>query len=271
MRETCVVKLSISKAWDETSAFVASEFRLLAPVVAALLFLPGVVAQLVTPPPTAGVESSPLSLLLFFVSAVLGVVGQLSVSRLALGHRERLGEVIKTAAQRAPAYVGAVMLFVLPFSALLALLYAPMQAAVASKDQGQALIFSLATLVVLVAFIVAFSRFLLNAPIAAAEKGGSMAILKRGLALTKGNVLRLLGAALLFIIGGAVASYAVEVAVGTVVKLLLGPADPLTLPLLIIASATEAVQAAILTLFSVMFARLYAQRLAVTGVPNSGM
>jgi len=268
-----VVKLSISKAWDETSAFVASEFRLLAPLALALLFLPGVVAELVTPPPKAGiVDASPVSLLLFFASAVLGVIGQLSVSRLALGHRERLGESIGHAARRAPAYIGAVMLFVLPFSLLLGLFYTPMQAAVKSADRGMALIFSLATLVVLVAFIIAFSRFLLNGPVAAAESGGSVAILKRGLALTKGNVLRLLGAALLFIIGGEIASYAAEVSIGTVVKLLLGPPEPLTLPLLIIASATGAVQAAILTLFSVLFARLYAQRVALaSGVPNSGM
>ena len=267
------MKLSISTAWDETSAFVASELRLLAPLALALLFLPGVVAALVTPPPKAGiVDTSPLSLLLFFVSAVLGVIGQLSVSRLALGHRERLGESIGHAVRRAPSYIGAVMLFVLPFSVLLGLLYTPMQAAVANANRGLALVLSLATLVVLVAFIIAFSRFLLNGPIAAAEGGGSVTILKRGLALTKGNVLRLLGAAVLFIIGGEVASYAVEVAIGTVVKLLLGPPELLTLPQLIIASATGAVQAVILTLFSVLFARLYAQRVAAaTGVPTSGM
>ena len=259
-----MAKLSISKAWDETSAFVAGELRLLAPLALALLFLPGVVAQIAAPPPKVGMaDASPLSLVLFFASAVLGVIGQLAIARLALGRRERLGNSIRQAARRAPAYIGAVFLFALPFSLLLALLYPPMQAAVVRGNRGMALIFALATLVVLVAFIIAFSRFLLNGPVAAVESGGPVAILKRGLTLTKGQVLRLLGAVLLFIIGGEVASYAVEVAVGSVVTLLLGPPEPLTLPLLIIASATGAVQAAILSLFSILFARLYAQRVAV--------
>ena len=230
--------ISISTAWEETTAFVAREFRLLVPLVAALLFLPSVVADLAAPPSgTSTANAPPLYLFLFVLSALVGVVGQLAIVRLALGHRERLGDSIGHAARRTPAYVGAVMLFAFPFTLLFGLLAGPMQAAAKAGNQGLALVFALAITILFVAFVILFVRFLLNGSIAAVEAGGPVAILKRGLALTRGNALRLFGAVLLFLIGGAIATYAVTVAVGSLATLLLGPPEPLSVPALLEAIA----------------------------------
>jgi hypothetical protein len=269
-----LTKLSISRAWEETTAFVASETRLLVPLALALLFLPGVIAGLAAPRGQADLNDSPALLLLFFAEVLIGVIGQIAIARLALGHRETLGEALRHAVLRLPALVGSALLVILPISLALGMAMGAAGAVVKGGSNANpilALLLLLVLTVLLVALIIVGSRCLLNTAIAAVEPGGALYILKRGFALTRGQVLRLLGAALLFAIGGAVAIVALTSVVGLGVTLALGKPEPWTVAALLIAVAGAAAQAVLGTLFTICFARLYAQRATEAGVPSSGI
>lgn len=266
--------LSISKAWEETAAFIQRETRLLVPLALALLFLPSVLVALAAPRGKADLDGSPLNIALFLIELLAGVVGQIAIARLALGHREPLGEIIGHSARRLPALLGAALLVMLPLSFALA---AALGAAGVVTQKGSAAnpvagtLLLLAMIVLLVALIIVVTRFLLTTAAAAVEPGGPIRLIKRGFELTRGQVLRLLGTALLFVIGGGIATIALASIVGLGVMLTLGKPEPWTVAALLIALAGSAAQALFATLFTTCFARLYAQRTAVAGVPSSAI
>ena len=265
-----MARLSISNAWQETSAFLARETRLLVPLALALLFLPGVIAGLAAPNgrPT-DMEASGTFLLLFFLEVLIGAIAQLAIARLALGHREQLGESIRHAAMRLPAYVGALLIVGLPLSFLLGAAIAVARGLVKGVSPGLALVVLIVIILLSAALIIAAVRCLLNTAIASVEPGGPLRLLKRGFALTRGQALRLLGAALLFLIGGGIATVALTSAVGAIVLLALGPPQPWTVAALLVAIVGAAAQAAFGVVFTVFFARVYAQRVAEPSVPSS--
>ncbi len=270
-RETGVTRLSVSQAWDETRAFVVHEARVLAPLGLALLFLPAAMAGLAAPAERGATPTASQVYLAFIALQVLiGIVGQIAISRLALGHRERIGDSIGHAVRRMPAYVGAALLFAVPVSIALALVMTAATAVSKAGNQGLSLLVLVLLTLMIVGLLILFARFSLSTAIASVEGGGPVTILKRGLTVTRGQVLRLLGTAMLFLIGGGLAVYAVTVAFGSLVTLLLGPPEPLTVSLLLIAVARAAVQAAVGVVFTVLLARLYAQRVVAPGVPSSG-
>ena len=266
--------LSISRAWEETTSFVARETRLLVPLALALLFLPSVIAALAAPRGRVDLDGSPLNISLFVAQLLLGLVGQVAIARLALGHREPLGQVIGHSAKRLPALLGAAVIVMLPLSIALV---ATMGGATAITRQGSgaspvaALLLLLALTILVVALIIVMARFLLATAIASVEPGGPLHILKRAFDLTRGQVLRLIGAALLFLVGGGVATIALTSVVGLLVTLALGKPEPWSVAALLLGLAESAGQALFATLFTVCFARLYAQRAAVPGVPSSGI
>lgn len=267
-----MTKLSISQAWDETSAFIARETRLLVPIALAFLFLPPLILTLVMPPmKPEDVGQSGITLVVLFVQLLISGAGQIAIARLALGHRERLGETIGHAFRRTLPYIASILIIAVPISFLLLTASTISRAMVAQGNRPVGIIVALITIVLLVVLVVAIVRCVLNIAVAAVEPGGPVAILKRGFLLTKGQVLRLLGTVVLILIGGATAVYAVTVVVGTVVTLLLGKPEPLTVAALLIALAGTAVQAALITAFTVVCARLYAQRAAVSGAPSSAI
>ena len=264
-----MTRLSISKAWDEAVVFMTSETRLLVPLALALLFLPGVVTGLVAPGGVPADAPGP-GLLLMFAELLIGAVGQLAIARLALGHREQLGASIRHATLRLPSYVGALLLVAVPLSLLLGVTTSVARALPKGGNPAIATILLLVMTILLVGLVIVMARCLLNNAIAAVEPGGPIAILKRGFVLTRGQVLLLLAAVILFLVGGGIALFAVTRVVGLGVTLLLGPPEPLTVGALLIALAGGALQAVLGVIFTVFFARLYAQRVIATGVPNSG-
>lgn len=266
--------LSISRAWEETTSFAARETRLLVPLALALLFLPSVISALAAPRGWAAVDGSPVNMTVFVVQFLLGLVGQIAIARLALGHREPLGQVIGHSAKRLPALLGAAVIVMLPLSIALV---ATMSGAAVVTRQGTnaspvaAMLLLLVLTILVVALIIVMARFLLVTGVVAVEPGGPLRILKRGFDLTRGQVLRLVGAALLFLIGGGVAIIALTSVIGLAVALTLGKPEPWTVAALLIALAGSGGQALFATLFTVCFARLYAQRAAVEGVPSNAI
>lgn len=265
------MRLSISKAWEETAAFASRETRLLVPIALALLFLPGVVAGLVGPVRSNETPTTSF-LLLLFAELLIGVIGQIAIARLTLGHREPVGEAIRDAALRLPALVGSVFLIALPLSFAI-LFVGGVAVAMAKSGGGQpfmAILVTLGLTVLIVAALILGLRCLLNTAIAAVEPGGPVRLLKRGFALTRGHVLKLLGAALLLAIGGGVAIVALTSIMGLGVRLALGDPEPWTVAALLVAVVGAAAQAVFSVLFTVFFARVYAQLAAgEASVPRS--
>lgn len=265
-----MAKLSISKAWDETAAFITRETRLLVPLALALLFLPPVIASFVAPRATPEELAKPgIFLVIILVQMLIGAVGQIAISRLALGYREQIGASLGLAARRLPAFIGSFVIVALPILFLLGMSAGLQRAFAVQGNSSGAIVFGVLTLVFMVVMLVIFARFTLNTAIAAVEPGGPIVLAKRGFALTRGQALRLLGAALLILIGGSIATYALTIIVGSLVTLALGPPDPWTVSSLIIAVVGAAAQAALLVVFTVLFARLYAQRVSDLGLPSN--
>ena len=265
-----MTKLSISQAWEETSAFIGNETRLLVPLALALLFLPPVAASLAMPnvkPEEMG-QSGPV-LLVIFIQVVITAVGFIAIARLALGRREQIGESIGHAARRMPAFLGTWLLVIFPLSFLIGVASAMAKVLVDSGNQAISIVGSLLTILLLVILLLALVRNILSLAIASVEGGGPIQIVKRGFALTKGQVLRLLAAFLLFVMAGLVSVYAVTIVVGSLVSLLLGKPEPWTVSALLIAIAVSAVQAVWSVITAVFFARLYAQRAGDVGAPSS--
>jgi hypothetical protein len=112
------------------------------------------------------------------------------------------------------------------------------------------------------------------APIASAESLGAVALIRRSWDLTAGNFWRLLSFALLFFVGGVIAVWAVAAVTALVVRVLFGAPDPLSVSALILAIVNAIANAAVVTVLTVMLARIYVQ-LSGRGsidvsVPSSG-
>ena len=254
------MRLSISKAWEETAAFVGRETRLLVPIALALLFLPAVIAGLAGPMKRGEVPSGGF-LMLLFTELLIGVIGQIAIARLALGHREPVGEAIRHAVMRLPTLVGSVLIVAVPLTFVLVIVVGA-AAAVGKSGGGQpvmALLVGFAMAVLGVAILIIALRCMLNTAIAAVEPGGPVRVLKRGFAITRGHVLKLLGAALLLAIGGGIAIIALTSITGLGVQLALGDPEPWTVAALLVAVVGAAAQAVFSVLFTVFFARVYAQ------------
>ncbi|MFL6842219.1 MAG: hypothetical protein ACJ8D2_07225, partial [Sphingomicrobium sp.] len=92
-----MAQLSVSKAWDETRGIFVRDGSLLTAVALALLVLPQIIVGLVTVPGAGA--ATPAGRLVWLVAALVGVVGQIAIVRLALGHTT-VGDAIGHGARR---------------------------------------------------------------------------------------------------------------------------------------------------------------------------
>lgn len=248
--------LSISRAWDETRGALRSDGTLLTAVALAMFVLPGVVADLVTPAAPAG-QMAPMGYwtVIGFVAVLISLIGQLAVVRLALGPRITVGEAIAHGARRAPAYVGAALIWIFPMLLVLALLIAPYQ----GNPQSAPPAVLLGVLVFVALFLFVAVRLVIASSVASAEPIGPIAILKRSWRLTNGHWWKLFGTLLVFLVMLLIVMAALGAVLGSVVVLLLGEAEPLSVSALLLALITQIVSAVLTTVLLVLLARIYAQ------------
>ena len=273
-----MAKLSISTAWDETKATLASDGKLLATVVAAMFLLPQVIVGVVTgeqndssSPPDAPV------IVLTLIAALVGVVGQLAIAWLAIGRRVSVGEAFRHALNRALPFLGAVILLVLGI-ALIILVVAGVLMAAGVVDANVAdpprRAVAIIMIVMLVPILFVAVRLMPTVPVAAAEQVGPIGILKRSWALTAGNFWRLFGFLLTFLVAALIVAAVVGVIGGLLVNTLFGGAEPYTLGALVLALLVGLLQAGLVLVYVVMIARIYVQlagdRSAEATVPTSG-
>lgn len=253
--------LSISRAWDETKAIFSRDGRLLIAVALALVVLPMVVLGLVVP--TDPQEGGLVTGLLQFVVALIAMIGQLALIRLAIGPATSVGAAISHGVRRFPALLGAMLLLLLLIIALLipvTLLLAAI-GAVDVENPTRALTGAAVGIMVLllIAALALSVKFLLTAPVASAEKAGPITILKRSWSLTNGHYWKLLGFLLLLLIV-AVVLMAAAGAIGGILGAVVSPGlETYSIGALVLALFTGIAQGAFTVLSAVMLARIYVQ------------
>jgi hypothetical protein len=255
--------VSIGTAWSETSAFVAREKRLLAPLVLALMVLPTTVSQLTQPGnPFASSDGLRPWMAIGLVALVIGLAGQMAVSRLAMGADRSLGATIGLALGRLPATLGAFILFFLAASLVLIPLIIVMSLVSGGPASG-----GVSALTVLVVFAL-MPRILVAPAVAMDERLGPWGLLKATWAATRGQYWRLLMFFLLFLVASLIFAAAVSAVVGSLATLALGRPEPMSVSRLCVALAGGLVQGVVATVYAAMIGRLLLQ---LRRGSNSGM
>lgn len=265
--------LSIGAAWAQAAAFVRRERRLLAPVVLGLIMVPAVVASMVQPPvPTGTSLGSGPWLVIALLMLVVMVVGQLAIVLLANGWHGSVGQAIARAIRRLPTFLLVTLLIIGPLIVILSMILAASGVTVGSDGRlsgaNPGPLGSLMSLVVLAAVLFVAIRLMPLVAVIATGNDGPIASIRRTFVLTRGHFWRLFSFLLLMIIAFAVVGAATVVVSDVLVTLLLGPPEPWSVSLLLLALIGGLFQTAFVTIYTAMLARIAAQ---LEGAPTNGM
>jgi hypothetical protein len=252
-------RLSLSAAWDESKAIFARDGGLILTVALALLVLPEIVAGVVSPPTSAqGAGGRLLALAMAFV----GVIGQLSIIRLALGPSTTVGQAIAHGARRFPATLGALAILIVIIGVIVIplLVILLMTGVIAMPVEGQPppQSFSTVLLLIVVGCLFLAVKFIMTVPVASAEEVGPLTILKRSWNLTLGHYLALLGVEMLLLVAALVLLLSAQF-VGGGIAAALGRIEPFSASALVLSAFMGLAQAAFTVLASIMLARIYVQ------------
>jgi hypothetical protein len=264
------VKLSIGKAWEETSAFLGKEARLVAPVALATFAFPAVLSGWAFPGGATGAMGWVMLLAL-----IVALIGQMTIVLLANGWRGSIGEAMGRAVRRLPVLIGALLIVFLPLILIAIIAMTAVLSSAGITDPTTLTPQTLArvpnigwiALLLTLFFIVAGVRLFPVAAIAANEPVGPIALLRRSWRLTSGSFWRLLALVLLLGVLTMVVSQAVTAVTGSVAALAVGEPRPFNLSALLIALATGLVGAIISTVSATMVGRVYAQLSVAPSVP----
>jgi hypothetical protein len=274
-KELDMKKLSISKAWDEASAFLRREARLVAPIALALFALPNIIAGWIAPAnAAAGGDNGRLLLVLLVLIAA--IIGQMAIAALAIGWRGRLGEAIALATRRVWVVLVAAFMIFMPLVLIMsiAIAAAAMSAGLADPaqltPQALAKVPSVGLMVfigVALMIIVAVKLFPMAA-VAVNESTGPVALIRRTWGLTSGHFWRLLAVMLLLLVATLILSGALTAIVGLVATLAFGEARPFSVTALIAALASGVASALVTSVSATMIGRIYAQLVHQPTVPE---
>lgn len=263
--------LSIGKAWEETSAFLGREARLVAPVALATFALPAILAEWAYPGGSAGGGANVL--FIFLLLAVL--VGQMTIVLLVNGWRGSIGEAMTKAVRRLPSLIGGLAVVFLPLMLIAIVAFGASLASAGITDPAALTPQTIAKLprigwlllFVLLFLIVVGVRLFPISAIAASEPVGPIKLLRRCWTLTKGVFGRLLVLVLLLGIVAVVLDSAVTMVVGSIATLAAGELRAFNLSALIVALAGGLVGAIVSTVSAAMVGRVYAQLATQPSVP----
>ena len=260
-------KLSIGDAWTETAAFLRAERRMVAPLALALLALPATILTLVMPGENSGSAGSLFQqpppgpwIIVALAAFSIMLVGQLAISRLALGWHGTLADALRHGARRILPMFGANLLLtvivVIPLVVILAVIQLAIMAAtnLAAPAAANAALFLVA-----IPLLALFGRASLSLPVSAGTNIGPIRILRRAFSISRGASVRILGFVLLFIFAAAIVASASAAVIGSLVITLLGQPHPWTVSAMLLALSAGLIQALIIAMWSVMLSRIYAQ------------
>lgn len=256
--------LSITTAWNETANFVKGNMGALLTIAFALIALPSIAFQALGPGQVSPGEAAQagLWLLLMPVVIVLSIVGTLAISALALGRENVVGPAIALGFRRFLPLFGATLLVgvtALIVMIPLVLLLGVRPEDIAGGDRAAAGRIVLVMLLFLLIFLFIWVRLMLMTPVAAAERGGPVAILRRSWELTAGRFWKLLGFALLFIVAGLVVMFAATAVLGIAIALVAGRPDPGSVSALVLLLLSGVLNAIFVVYFTTMLSRIYVQ------------
>ena len=257
-----MTKVSIGQAWEETSKLLASERRLLVPIALAFLVVPVTLGGLAAPN-SAPTDPAPALSVITVVTLLLGLVGRLALSLLATGRQGKLADLIIRSGKRLIPLVVALAIVVVPLAAMFygvdQLMPAP-GSDPASVPAGQALTAAVLVFVLLALLLLAAARLILPVvPAAAVEDLGPIALLKRSWDISRGNFWRLLVVVMLVGIAALAFLFAAQAVVGSIATLSLGKPVAWSVSRLVVALASAVTQAVVVTVGSVLVARIYVQ------------
>ncbi len=269
--------ISIGKAWDDTRGILGRDGKLIASVAAALLLLPTALLSLVAPQ-TASMAAEAeaaqgTALWLQLVVLIVTQIGVLALSVIALRPGASVGEAIATGAKRVFPVLGALLLYVVP----MLFLFGIVVGAAVGGETPEAMLANLraaggGVLLVMLLWAVAMLylglRFFFVPAVAVGEGAGPVAMLKRSWALTRGETLRLLAFLMLWLVLAIVVSMALGAVFGTLVALTLGAPEPFSVAALAGGLVGGVVNAIVMSVYALMIARLYAQKVTIDSVPN---
>jgi hypothetical protein len=264
------MKLSITTAWNETSAFVKQEAGPLFLIAFGLMTLPTIIFQAILQQAIPGfgqpgmtqADFSPgrlgLIFLLVIPIALLSMWGNLTITVLALRREAVIGSAFAYAARRLLPLIGATLLVGLA-AGLLALPLVVMLRAAGADGGGSAGLAVLLFCVLFIAFLFVAVRLILMTPAAAAERIGPIAIIARSWQLTSGHFWKLLGFLALLVIVLMVLMIALGAVLGIVIVATAGRSEPGSLSSFLTLLVSGLVQAAFTMIFATMIARIYEQ------------
>lgn len=263
-----MAKLSISQAWEETSDIIARDGRLIITVALALIALPQLIVGIVDPPSAA--SQSGEGLVLSCLAALIALLGQLALVRLAVGPSTSVGESIAHGARRYLPAIGAFLLILCAFAVVLVPLTALLMGAgmlqMPAEGDPPSPSFLRYVFVLLILGLLIGVKFLMVTPVAASESVGPLTIIKRSWSLSKDRYWPLLGFELLILVAAFILLLAAQFVGGIAARAIGGDVGPFTLGALIQALFVSVAQAAFTVLIAVMLARIYVQ---VAGKPRA--
>lgn len=269
-----MANLSLGTAWNEAAAFVAREARLLFPIAFVMVALPAALLSATMPQAPRG-QLPPFGawVPILVASFLLGFIGQIALSYLAVRGNASVGEALARGAKRLPSLLIAILLLgaalgLVAFATILvALLLVPGLAEQPPSDEAVRSLLIICGIVLLPIILYFGARLVLLTPVAAAEEGGPLAIIRRSWALTAGKVWQLIGFLLMIGILVLVVNYAVATVGGIFAIAVAGPIEPGSLSKFIVLLIGAVLQTVITVYMATLIARVYAQ---LDGAPTSG-
>jgi hypothetical protein len=267
--------LSIGNAWDEAKAALAKNRRLVVPVSLGLILVPAVISAMVEPRAAPGEqpEAGPW-MWVMLVMIIVMLTGQMAIVLLTNGWQGSVGEAIGRALRRLPMLLLAALMVMVPLILLMSVLLAVVGISTGGDGTFSAASLSptgwLVILIGLLAILAVGVRLLPLVVLVASEDIGPVAAIKRAFALTRGHFWKLLGFMLLATIAFLIVAAAAGAVIGSIISLLLGRPEPWSVSLLLVALTAGLVQAAFVTLYTAMLARITAQLASPqASVPNT--
>ena len=255
--------LSISQAWNETTAFLKREAGLVFPVALLLLAVPSAAMQLAMP--VATVPGQPPEMgawaLLFPLVLIASLVAGLAISHLALRPGASVAESLQVGVRRfLPLFLATLLIFVAAMVIAIPLMLllvgsAALSGNVAAAAGGFLLFF----LVFFVLALAAWVKLMFITPIAAAEQAGPIEILRRSWNLTKGHFWKLLGFVLLLFIVAMVVMIVVSMILGLFVMMLFGGQEPGSTSYVLMTIISALLSAVFSAVMMILLARIYVQ------------
>jgi hypothetical protein len=267
--------VSMGDVWDRTAEFLSDHLASILPIALLGIFVPAVISANLSELQQGALPG--LKLALGMGSLLLAVVsfwGQLAIIALALdpGRGRGVGGV---ALRRLPAallvaliVLIAGLLATIPFGVILALsgvdLSAMSTGAIPAVPAGGAAGLLVYGLLLLLLTLWLFARLAVTMPAIVGERL-AVAALVRSWQLTRGVALRIVGVMILYVIVSVIASSAAQFGIGSIFRLLIGPASGISIASVLTTIIVAAVSTAFTVLGTAFTGKLFIALLAREG------